>query len=76
MIVLKRQRWTGVILATHTGPDRDRITELFNTDTLPTPYILADPMDVAARASILAGIQRLNPDKLVLWNTTPAKEAM
>lgn len=43
-------------MATHTGPARDRIWSLFETDTLPTAFT-----EKAEPAMVLEEIRRLNP---------------
>jgi hypothetical protein len=53
------------VLARFSGPHADEVKELFETDTLPTPFDSRQP-----RSDILTAIQRQNPTATVEWEST------
>jgi hypothetical protein len=53
------------VLARFSGQHADEVKELFETDTLPTPFDSRQP-----RSDILTAIQRQNPTATVEWEST------
>ena len=53
------------VLARFTGPHAGAIKEIFETDTIPTPYDSRQP-----RRDVLTAIQRQNPTATVEWEST------
>jgi hypothetical protein len=53
------------VLARFSGPHVDEVKELFESDTIPTPYDSRQP-----RSDILTVIQRQNPTATVEWEST------
>jgi hypothetical protein len=71
-LYLGRESDTGpkLWLARHTGPHAGKIRELFDTDTIPTPYSAATP-----GSYVLRQIQDRNPEKSVRLALEPLPEA-
>ena len=53
------------VLARFSGPHADELKEVFETDTIPTPYDSRQP-----RPDILTAIKRQNPNSTVEWEST------
>jgi hypothetical protein len=61
---------TGSVSAVFTGPGSDRVTDLFGTNRIPTPFTFVGVPNVEHHAAyIITRIRAKNPGSLVTWST-------
>jgi hypothetical protein len=66
---------TGLIVAEHSGNGSERISELFNTSRLPTPFTFDRVTDVENfGARVITQIRKLIPTDTVAWSAERCEE--